>query len=113
MIKYILIMLSGILIASIAQILLKSSALSEHSGRLREYLNVRVILAYSMMFASTLLGIKAYRVIPLSMGAILEASGYVYITLAGRFIFHEKITLRKVISIVLIISGIIIYSVMG
>ena len=77
------IMLSGVFISSVSQVLLKRAAMEHHESRIREYLNLKVILAYLIFFCSTLLSIVAYRGIPLSWGPILESTGYLYVTFFG------------------------------
>ncbi len=110
---YSALMLLGTFISSMAQVLLKKSAMKEYDSVLREYLNVRVILAYAIFFAASLLAIFAYRVVPLSMGPILEATGYVYITIFGIVIFHEKLTKHKLLALGLILAGIVVFTLQG
>ena len=104
-------MFLGVFISSISQVMLKISAGKKYSSKLREYLNPLVIGGYAIFFAATLMTVLAYRYIPLSMGAIIEATGYIYITIWGVSIFKEKINKGKIIALALIIAGIIIYSV--
>ena len=73
---YIVIFLLSVLIAAISQILLKRSAGKQYTSKAREYLNVRVIAAYALFFLSSLLTVLAYRGVPLSMGPVLETTGY-------------------------------------
>ena len=47
------------------------------------------------------------------MGPILEATSYIYITVFGVTIFKEKLTKRKVVALITIIAGIIVYSAFG
>lgn len=110
---YALIMLFGTFISSVAQVLLKKAAGEKHDSILNEYLNLKVIIAYTIFFCSTFLCIFAYRVVPLSMGPILEATGYIYVTVFGIVIFGEKINRQKILALVLIITGIVVYSVLG
>ena len=104
-------MFLGVFISSISQVMLKISAGKNYENKLREYLNPLVIGGYAIFFAATLMTILAYRYIPLSMGAIIEATGYIYITLWGVSIFKEKINKGKLAALALIITGIIIYAV--
>ena len=107
---YIGIYLLGVLISSISQVLLKKAALRTYDSPLKEYLNPLVITAYAFFFGATLMTILAYKVVPLSMGAILEATAYLYITFFGVTIFKEKIGKEKALALALIIGGIIVYS---
>lgn len=47
------------------------------------------------------------------MGPILEATSYIYVTVFGVKIFHERLNKKENYSIVFIVGGIIIYSVCG
>ena len=113
LILYAGIMLLGVFISSIAQVLLKKAAQKQYDSVLQEYLNWPVITAYAIFFAATFLSIYAYRVVPLSMGPILEATGYLWVTLFGVTIFHEKLDRWKLIALTLIIGGIVVYSALG
>ena len=104
------IMLGGVLISSLSQVLLKKAAEQIYSSRLKEYLNLKVIIAYGLFFLATLCTVFAYRVVPLSMGPIIESSGYLFVTLFGYLFFHEVITGKKLVALGMIISGICIYS---
>ncbi len=107
---YALFALFGVFISGISQVLLKKSAGRQYSSAIREYLNPLVIVAYAMFFAATLLSVYAYKGIPLSMGPILDATGYIYVTIFGITIFHEKLNARRVLALALIILGIVVYS---
>lgn len=113
MFKYVLAMLIGTFISSVSQVILKKAANVKYDNILKEYLNPRVIIAYFIFFLATLLSVLAYKGIPLSMGPVLEALAYLYITVFGVTIFNEKITIKKIIALCFIIAGIIIYSVCG
>lgn len=105
---YICISLFGVFISSVSQVLLMKAAQQRYKSYLYEYLNLRVISAYSIFFISTFLAIYAYKAIPLSMGPMLEATSYIYVTFFAVVLFKEKVNLRKIISLVLIVSGICI-----
>lgn len=102
--------LIGVFISAVSQVILKKAAGKKRESVLREYLNLPVILAYGMFFGATLLSVFALRVIPVSMGGILDSAGYIFITLFGVFIFKEKITPKKAAALLLILAGIIVYS---
>ena len=102
--------LIGTFICLIAQVLLKKAAIQEHCSKKDEYFNKYVVVAYSIFILATFFSIYAYRGIPLSMGAVLESTSYLYITLFGAYFFKERITLQKIVALVLIIVGIVVYS---
>lgn len=107
---YASILIFGVFISSVSQIILKKSADIKRDSIIKEYINPYVIGAYSIFIAATLLSILAYRGIPLSLGPILEATGYLFVTLWGLIFFGEKLNPKKVIALVLIVTGIVVYS---
>ena len=105
---YIFVMLINVFISSLAQVLLKKSALKQHKNFIRQYLNPYVISGYAILFICTLLKIFAYRELPVSLGPVLEATSYIYVTIFGITIFHEHISKKKLAALALIIAGVII-----
>ena len=110
---YSAVILFGTFISAVSQVMLKKSAMKEHGSLVREYLNPLVAGAYVLFFLATLCSVLAYRGIPLSLGAVLESTSYLYVTLFGVTVFHESVTPRKWIALALILAGIIIYSLFG
>lgn len=110
---YIMILLTGVFIGSVSQVLLKKSAMKDYESKIKEYLNPLVIFAYFLFVITTLLSILAYRGIDVSHGLILESTSYIYVTVWGIKIFKEKIDLKKIIALVLIIVGSIVFTVWG
>lgn len=113
MLFYAGLLLLGVFLSAISQVMLKKAALRQYSSKLREYLNPLVIVAYTIFVGTTFLSIYAYKGIPLSMGPVLEATSYIYVTVFGVTIFKEKLNKRKLVGLALIIAGIIIYSLLG
>ena len=112
-IEYILIFLIGVFLSSVSQVLLKKEAQKSHTSTIKEYLNPLVITAYTIFFITTFLCIFSYRGIPLSFGPILEASSYIFICIFGYTIFKEKVNKYKLIGLLFILGGIIIYTLVG
>ncbi|WP_317416486.1 multidrug ABC transporter [Thermophilibacter provencensis] len=102
--------LLGVLVSAVSQVMLKKSASREHGSVVREYLNPLVIFAYALFGGATLLSVLSYRGIPLSMGPILDATGYLWVTLFGVTIFHERMSARKLLALALIVCGIVVYA---
>lgn len=113
MIPYACLLLLGTFLASVSQVMLKKAAMRSYDTKLEEYVNPLVIFAYVVFFGTTFLSIFAYRGIPLSMGPVLEATSYIYVTIFGVTIFKEKLNARKVLALVLILGGILVYSLLG
>lgn len=107
---YSLFILAGTFISSVAQVMLKKSAQKTYVSKIAEYLNPLVVFGYAIFFSATFLSILAYKEVPLSMGPVLEATSYIYVTIFGVKIFHEKINKIKVLALCMIIGGIIVYA---
>jgi len=107
---YIILFLGSVFIASVSQILLKKNALIEYPNKIKEYANPKAALAYGMFFVSSLLTVLAYKYVPLSMGPILETTGYFWVTLFSVIFLKEKVGLKKGIGLGLILTGILIFS---
>lgn len=110
-ILFAMIFVAGVFISSVSQIILKKSAEREYPNKIREYLNVRVIFSYIIFFGATLCSILAYTKIQLSLGPILESSGYIFVAVMSRLFLKEKITKQKMLGLSIIIIGIIIYAI--
>ena len=113
MIYYASILMLGVFLSAISQVMLKKAALKQYADRISEYLNPLVIFAYVIFVGTTFLSIYAYKGIPLSMGPVLEATSYIYITIFGVVIFKEKLNKQKIMGLILIVAGIAVYSLLG
>lgn len=109
-ILYSAVLLFGVLVSALSQVLLKKSAQKKYASRLREYLNPYVIIAYIIFFSATIFTVIAYKVVPLSMGPILQATSYIYVTIFGVVFFKEKINKQGILGLALIILGIVMFS---
>ena len=107
---YILIFLLSVFVSSLSQILLKTSADKKYDNIIKEYLNFKVIFAYGLFFISTMITVAAYKYVSLSMGAVLEASGYIFVTVLGKIFLKEKITNRKITGLAVILVGILVFN---
>lgn len=101
----------GVIISSFAQILLKKSADIERESKLKEYLNFKTMFAYGIFFGATLCSVFAYKYVPLSMGPILETTQYIFIAVLSYFLLKEKISKKKLLGLITIIIGILIFSI--
>lgn len=110
MLKYVLIMLTGTFIASCSQIVLKKAAEKEYASKIAEYLNPMVMGAYIVFFGASLCSVIGYKMVPLSIGPILEATGYIWVAILGKMFLGEHISKRKGLGLIVIIAGIVIAS---
>ena len=108
MMYYIILFLISVLISSISQILLKASANKTYDTKLKEYMNTRVIGAYLMFFGATFITVIAYREVPLTLGPILESTGYIFVAVLSCLFLKEKVSRRKCIGLVMIMIGVLV-----
>ncbi|MCR5634352.1 MAG: EamA family transporter [Lachnospiraceae bacterium] len=108
---YVGIFLISVLVSSVSQILLKISAGKTYDSKIKEYLNAPVIIAYGLFFLSTVVTVLAYKYVDLSLGPVLEATGYIWVTILGYLILKEKVSRKKLLGLVVIIVGIIVFNV--
>lgn len=111
MTSYILVFISASLISAFSQILLKMAAKQKYKSWIYEYLNFKVITAYAIFFIATIITVYCYKVVPLSLGAMLEASGYVFVTVLGYLMLKEKVSKKKLLGMALVILGVVIVAV--
>ncbi|WP_407397699.1 EamA family transporter [Anaerovibrio sp.] len=100
------IMLAAVFMATFAQVMLKKAANNCYNSILSEYLNFRVVSAYVIMILTTLMSIYALKVIPLSLGAVLDASSYVFVTFWSWYFFSENVDRYNLLGLGLILLGI-------
>ena len=98
----------GVVIACVSQVLLKLDSRKKYSTVMSEYINYRVIFAYLLFLGSTCAAVFAYKKMPLSIGVLIEATSYIYITIFGYVILGESINVRKIVGLILIVIGIIL-----
>lgn len=107
--NYILLFLTSVFLSSVSQVILKVSANRQHKNALFEYLNIEVVFAYVLFLIASFITVLAYRVIPLSMGAVLESCGYIFVTILSIIILKENIEMKKICGLLLIMFGICVF----
>ncbi len=107
---FILIMLGGTFFTAVSQILLKQSSNIKYENKIREYLNFRVILSYGIFFLILLLNTWCYTKVEMRYGPVIDTAAYVFVLLLSRLILKEKFTKGKILGNLIIIAGILIYT---
>ena len=110
---FFLLMIVAELIASTSQILLKKSAEKEYPSFIREYLNLLVIGGYGMLMISMVISIFCYDGLGYMGVVVMEPLGYIIVMFLSRMVFGEKFTLRKLLGMVMILSGIAVFYALG
>ncbi|MBE5826501.1 MAG: multidrug ABC transporter [Butyrivibrio sp.] len=110
---FFIIMIFAELLASTSQILLKKSAQKEYPSFIKEYLNILVIGGYGLLVLSMVLSIFCYGGLGYMGVVVMEPMAYIMVMILSRIVFKEKITIRKVAGVVLILAGIIVFYTLG
>ncbi len=106
--KGIIILVIGVLIASISQVMLKISAKNSYKDLFKEYLNPLVLGAYGMLFITSLISVYALRTVPLSVAGVIESLGQLFVAGLSFLLLKEHINIKKLIGLVFIIIGVTI-----
>lgn len=93
-----------------SQILLKQSANQTHKNVIFEYLNWRVILSYFIFFSVLLVNTYAYTKVDMKYGAVIDTFTYVFVMLLSALILKEKFTKWKLVGNLIIIVGVVLYT---
>lgn len=102
---YIILFVLSVLIASFSQIILKKGAMQKNI-----YINKYTIVGYLLMVISTLFTLYAYKGVNLSLSQMLQSLSFIFVTILSYFILKEKVKKKTIIGLVLVVIGIIIYS---
>jgi len=111
MIPYMALAILSVFVASVSQTLLKWESGREHTSLVKEYLNVGVIGGYGLLALSMLMTMFAYKKLPLSMTPAFESFSYIFVTVFGVTVFHERVTKKKLLALGIIIMGILVFAI--
>ncbi len=100
----------AVVMNSLSQVMLKKAAMKQRKSWIFEYLNPMVIGAYVLAFGALPLMSESMKVVSLSLGGVIEATGYVIVMILGVLLLKEKLTPKKMLGATLIILGAVIYS---
>ena len=97
------------LLSAFSQILLKKSTLEKHSSLIRNFLNAKLITAYSIFALTLFMNIYSFTGIPYKLASVLNASAYLFTMLLSTWLLKDKIFWHCALGNSLIILGIVIY----
>lgn len=103
-------MFAGTLFTAVSQILLKQSADKIYRHPIFEYLNWRVILSYGIFAGVLLLNTYAYTRVDMKYGAVIDTFSYVFVMILSFLILKEKMTKRRLLGNLIIMTGVFIYT---
>ena len=106
---YVLVIIS-VFSAACAQMLLKKGAEKQYVSLWRQYANIWVIGGYAIMGCAMLLNVFCLsRGIQIKEIGAIEALSYLFVPLLSWIFFKEKLNLRKIMAIGLIMLGIVVF----
>lgn len=107
--SYVLVIFS-VFAAACAQMLLKQGARRNYVCFWRQYINPWVIGGYAIMFGSMTLNIFCMsRGVQVKEVSTIESLSYLFVPVLAFMLFKEKLTMRKICAIAIIIGGVIIF----
>ena len=109
--KFALLKIASTLIAAFSQILLKKSANKKYDSKLKEYLNVLVIVGYGLFFISSLLSVISLKGITVSYSSIIESLSYIMVPLLSYLFLKERINNTQFLGMIIIIIGTIVFNI--
>ena len=105
-----MVVILSVFVASLAQMFLKIGASMSHKSFIAEYLNPWVIGGYALLALSLVVNVfamsKGVRVKEVS---IIESLSYLFVPVLSLLFFKERISLRNLLSIVIILAGIAVF----
>lgn len=105
-----LLVVFAVLMASVAQVMLKKSANIDHDNIIKEYLNIKVVLAYCLLVFSMFINIYAMSIgVKVKEVSSLEAFSYLFVPLFSFFVLNEKLSKIQLAAIICIISGVVVF----
>lgn len=109
--SYVGVALFSVLLSSLSQVLLKKSSGEAKKHWIFDYLNPKVIVAYGTIFVCMLLMIYAFTGMSYRYGEVIGSLAYLLIMIFSRIFLKEKITKRRVIGNLIIVAGVLIFTV--
>lgn len=107
---YLLLLFIATFFTATSQLLLKQSALIKRDKWIYDYLNWRVITAYGIAFAVLLANTYAFTQVDMKYGSIIDTFSYVFVMILSFLVLKERFTVKQLIGNLVIICGIMIYT---
>lgn len=98
------------LFASLGQVCLKIFAVKVRTPTLASFFNIHLAFGVPLFITSAILGIIALRVLDFSVYYSVTVLNYLFISAFSKKLLKEEIDKRKIIGNLMIIAGLIVYS---
>ncbi len=97
-------------IAAISQLILKFVAVKTNGKTgLMQYIDLRIVAAYTMLLSTVFLNMIAMRYIPYKFVPVLSSLSYVFVLILGKIVLHEEVSKKRMMGILLIFAGIFVF----
>lgn len=103
--------LAAVFLAAFGQVALKKGASRQEISLWKQYVNPWVIGGYFLFVLSLGTNSIAYRGVPLKNGPMLESLGFILVPLLSKLFFNERITPSRFCGFMLILVGVVMFSV--
>lgn len=107
---YRLLVIFSVFMAAGAQMLLKKGASINYDKWIRQYLNPWVMGGYLVLGLSLILNVFCLsRGVLIKEVSIIESLSYLFVPLMSWFFFKEKLSMKKILAICVIMTGIVVF----
>ena len=107
---YYAIVILSVFAAACAQMLLKQGTRKEYASWWRLYINPWVIGGYGILACSLVLNIWCMsKGVQVKEVSVIESMSYLFVPVLAIMLFKERLTIRKVCAIGIIITGVILF----
>lgn len=103
-------MLLAAFLAAFSQILLKKSSLEPHRNFLFNYLNIKVLSAYTILGMTLFFNIYAFTGIDFKYASVLNASSYIFAMILSALLLKDRLNWQCILGNCLIVVGIAVYA---
>lgn len=107
LINFLLAFLSSIF-TGVSQVLLKLGA--KQGKGIKIFINIYTIIGYFIFFLITLVNLYVYKFLEMKYAVIFMPLGFLFVIIFSLIILKEKISKNKIIGILFIIIGVIIFN---
>jgi drug/metabolite transporter (DMT)-like permease len=109
---YFIIGFIGVLITSLAQILLKYAAIKKkESSFILFFINKYTIVGYTLMFSVTIINLYIFKYIELKYALVFLPSSFILVLIFSKFMLNENFDKRDWWAYLIILLGVIIFNI--
>lgn len=112
MTEYIVLAAAAVALTAVSQMLLKTAAVRSAGWHfVRRYLNLRVLSAYTIFIAVTMMNVYAYKYLPIKMVVLFLPFTFVLVLLFSMVFLGERMNRRQLQGALIILAGVVLYNI--